>query len=401
MYEFLLGYFFSFTTGKSYYIKNSRLVKIVKKEGLSMRSFAFTGNWKTTATSEHFALGIIKKMEEHGYQFCDEPDPEIQLVFNFVNPAHPQPFRRKGNGTFVITVTENFATINRDNVLSIAYPILIRSLGNMMLFLDRSAFPHQTYFITLEQGCYSISGSEGKPNYFSEVFKRIEPLAQSKLVINNIFVPDLPDHLWNGDQVTQSLGLAGRKLEEMNLLPTPFPIEEVLSPQDLRHIQRLFGIGGLSYGNLSARAAAGQNAFWMSASGVNKGALVEIGRDILYIKNYNAQESAMEISVPPGIKPRRVSVDAIEHWMIYSEHPEVGAIVHVHAWIDGIPSTEINYPCGTIQLAEAVAKLVRQAEDPSRAIIGLKNHGLTITGRSLEDIFERIDGKILPQVPMS
>lgn len=66
-----------------------------------------------------------------------------------------------------------------------------------------------------------------------------------------------------------------------------------------------------------------------------------------------------------------------------------------------VPATEMNYPCGTLQLAQAVADLVRQADDPARAVIGLKNHGLTITGTSMEDIFERIDGKIIPQVPMS
>jgi coenzyme F420-0:L-glutamate ligase/coenzyme F420-1:gamma-L-glutamate ligase len=31
--------------------------------------------------------------------------------------------------------------------------------------------------------------------------------------------------------------------------------------------------------------------------------------------------------VPPGIEPRRVSVDAIEHWMFYQAHPDVGVIV--------------------------------------------------------------------------
>jgi ribulose-5-phosphate 4-epimerase/fuculose-1-phosphate aldolase len=96
-----------------------------------------------------------------------------------------------------------------------------------------------------------------------------------------------------------------------------------------------------------------------------------------------------------------VSVDAIEHWMIYREHPKVGAIIHVHAWMDGVPSTPFNYPCGTYQLAEAVAEKIRQAPDPSRAVVGLKNHGLTITGRSVDDILERIDGKLIPQVPMS
>ena len=87
--------------------------------------------------------------------------------------------------------------------------------------------------------------------------------------------------------------------------------------------------------------------------------------------------------------------------MIYREHPNVGAIVHVHAWIEGTKATEVNYPCGTIQLAHAVADLVRESDDPARAIVGLKNHGLTITGPDLDDIFERIEGKIVPTVPMA
>jgi rhamnose utilization protein RhaD (predicted bifunctional aldolase and dehydrogenase) len=52
-------------------------------------------------------------------------------------------------------------------------------------------------------------------------------------------------------------------------------------------------------------------------------------------------------------------------------------------------------------LAAEVSELVRQAPDPSCAVIGLKNHGLTITGHSIREIFERIDGMIVPQVPMS
>ena len=109
----------------------------------------------------------------------------------------------------------------------------------------------------------------------------------------------------------------------------------------------------------------------------------------------------MRLSVAPDVQPRRVSVDAIEHWMIYREHPSVGAILHVHAWMNGIKSTHINYPCGTFELAETVADLVRQEPDPGHAVIGLRNHGLTITGESLDEIFARISGKILRQVPMS
>jgi hypothetical protein len=69
--------------------------------------------------------------------------------------------------------------------------------------------------------------------------------------------------------------------------------------------------------------------------------------------------------------------------------------------MEDIPSTRINYPCGTIELATGVADLVRQSPDPGHAVIGLRNHGLTITGESLDEIFARIDGKIQRQVPMA
>jgi ribulose-5-phosphate 4-epimerase/fuculose-1-phosphate aldolase len=188
----------------------------------------------------------------------------------------------------------------------------------------------------------------------------------------------------------------------MGLLPAAFPIHEFLNERDLRHVKRLYGIGGLSYGNLSARARHNPDFFWMSASGVDKSRLQTVGRDILLVTAYEPDRLLMRLSVPPGVEPRRVSVDAIEHFMIYREHPAVGAIVHIHAWWrDPIPSTQVNYPCGTYELASEVAELVRHAPDPSRAVIGLKNHGLTITGHSITEIFERINGMIVPQVPMS
>ena len=192
---------------------------------------------------------------------------------------------------------------------------------------------------------------------------------------------------------------AGRRLDELRLLPAAFPIDQILSPRDLAHVKRLFGIGGLSYGNLSIRKDS--RRYWMSASGVNKGNMKIIGRDMLMVKGYDPARNVILLSVPPVVEPRRVSVDAIEHWMIYTEHPGVGAIVHVHAWMEGISSTQVQYPCGTLQLAQAVSELVRNAPAPTRAVIGLRNHGLTITGPSMADILERIEGRILPRVPMS
>jgi len=275
-------------------------------------------------------------------------------------------------------------------VLKTSYPMLVRTLANVVVL----HVPGQgVWFTTMERGTYEISDDP------AEVFERLAPLAKSKLVIDNEFVSDLEPDLWDGDEVTADIGLAGKRMQDLDLLPAPFPVHEYLDERDLRHVMRLYQVGGLSYGNLSARKD--ETRFWMSASGVDKSRLETPGRDILLVTDYDPDQAKMILSVPPGIEPRRVSVDAIEHWMIYQAHPDVGAILHVHAWMDGIAATDVNYPCGTQQLAVAVADLVAREPDPAHAVIGLRNHGLTCTGDSLSEILDRVAPKVLRQVPMS
>jgi ribulose-5-phosphate 4-epimerase/fuculose-1-phosphate aldolase len=279
----------------------------------------------------------------------------------------------------------------------------VRALANLCVMVsdqDRSPAAH---FVTLEQGTYTVHHNGNDDEFFAAVFERMEPLASSRLVIANEFRTDLPEELWEGDDHTRQIRRAGEHLDALDLLPAAFPIEEILSERDLRHVKLLYGIGGLSYGNASARRTADGALgpeFWMSASGVDKSALTDVGKHILLVQGYDSERDTMILSVPPEVKPNRVSVDAIEHWMIYNEHPEVGAILHVHAWMEGIDSTEINYPCGTVELAGAVAQLVREAPDPGHAVVGQRNHGLTITGESLDEILDRIDGKLVRNVPM-
>jgi ribulose-5-phosphate 4-epimerase/fuculose-1-phosphate aldolase len=343
-----------------------------------------------------FAKGIERELKGNGHRHAADGE-EPELVINFTDTERPRPYRRKSQGTFVIGVIEGGD--QPDDVLRTAYPLLVRSLSNLLIYITREGSTTHTHFVTLEQGYYTVSSEIGDgSDYFSEVYRRMAPLASSRLVINNVFEPDLEPELWGGDDVTEALFAAGRRLADMNLLPTAFPLTEILGDRDLSHVKRLFGIGGLSYGNLSARKDG--RRFWMSASGVDKGNLREIGRDLLLITDYVPERNAMRVSVPPGVEPRRASVDAIEHWKLYMEHPEIGAIIHIHAWMEGIVSTTVNYPCGTYELANEVAELVRQVDDPAAAVIGLKNHGLTITGRSLDDVFARTQHRILPQVPM-
>ncbi|NLG69080.1 MAG: class II aldolase/adducin family protein [Firmicutes bacterium] len=342
------------------------------------------------------AQGLRQELERRGHVYEEPTSRDLRLVLNFVDPGRPRPYRRRARATFVCSVAE--ASEPPRDVLKAAYPLLIRSLSNLLLFVVPDGEQVRTYFVTLEQGYYELPYHPDESIFFERLYGRLHPLASSNLIIDNVFEPDLPESLWEGDEAVDQIRRASRRLGELDLLPAPFPIQEILPPEDLRHVQHLYGIGGLSYGNLSARRD--RTSFWMSASGVNKYRLETVGQDILLVKRYDAERNAMILSVPPHVTPRRVSVDAIEHWMIYTEHPEVGAILHVHAWMDGVRSTQVNYPCGTLELAQSVANLVREAPDPRRAVIGLRNHGLTITGPSLDEIFERIEGRLIRQVPM-
>jgi ribulose-5-phosphate 4-epimerase/fuculose-1-phosphate aldolase len=385
--------------------------EILARVGEGARTFARNDLTHSRAL-ERFTAGLARLMVESGYEQLDVPGPDTNVVLHAVDADATKPYRRKAAPTFVIALAE--LPEPPEDILRTGYPLLVRALANLCVMVSDTPDGLAVRFVTLEQGVYGVGPGLDDDELVRRAFTRIEPLAVSQLVIANDFVPDLPESLWDGDTQTRSMLRAGRALDELDLLPAPFPIEEILGPRDLRHVHLLYGIGGLSYGNVSVRYRADDSGsppiagvpdvdgpvYWMSASGVDKSDLRLVGEHILLVRGYDPVRETMVLSVPPDVNVRRVSVDAIEHWMIYREHPDVGAILHVHGWIDGTPSTDVNFPCGTLQLAAAVADLVRGAPDPSRTVVGLRNHGLTITGHSLDGIFDRVGEKILNRVPM-
>ncbi len=345
--------------------------------------------WGTATSDTHrtWVESVGVAFERDGWERVDDV-LEADFVLNMFDAEAPKAFRRQARGTYSASFYE--LTEVPDDVLRTSYPNLVRTLANVVVL----RIPGEgVWFTTMERGTYRISEDP------AEALERLGPLAGSKLVIDNEFVADLEPELWDGDEVTADIAAAGTRMQALDLLPAPFPVHEFLDERDLRHVMRLYQVGGLSYGNLSARKDA--DRFWMSASGVDKSKLETPGRDILMVTDYDEPNARMRLSVPPGIEPRRVSVDAIEHWMIYQRHPDVGAILHVHAWIAGCAATDVNYPCGTQELAESVAALIDREPDPAHAVIGLRNHGITATGDTLTEILDRIESKVLRQVPMT
>ena len=91
--------------------------------------------------------------------------------------------------------------------------MLVRTLANVVLLrVPRVG----VWFTTMERGTYRVSEDP------AEIYERLAPLATSKLVIDNEWIPDLEPELWDGDESTADIGAAGRRMGDLDLLPAPF-----------------------------------------------------------------------------------------------------------------------------------------------------------------------------------
>jgi ribulose-5-phosphate 4-epimerase/fuculose-1-phosphate aldolase len=325
-------------------------------------------------------------------------DQNSNFVLNIIDLESPRAFRRKRQEEMVVSITliKEYGT----DIKSRCYAALVKSISNILFCISvLEGQDHlKAYSITPEVGFTEF-------NYDPDtIYKNMYPVISSHFVLRNRLSEDLILQEKETLPEIEELIRFGKVLHNLGVLPAPFPLTEFLDKDLIDQLYRLYQIKGLSYGNLSIRNlnhSSGKNTFWMTARGVDKSNLKGIGKDILMVKGYDGEKGEMLVSVPEGYDQRiRVSVDAIEHFQIYNEFPETGAIVHVHAWIDDVLCTSQSYPCGTYELAKNVVELLKKTSSPERTEVGLKNHGLTITGPDLDDIFRRINGRLKTSVPM-
>jgi ribulose-5-phosphate 4-epimerase/fuculose-1-phosphate aldolase len=345
-----------------------------------------------------YLTGILSEIIAKKGNELVSSDENSNFVLNVIDLDKPKAFRRKSQEEMVVSIT-----LIKDPVSDIkasCYVALVKSISNMLFCISmQEGKEHlKAYSITPEVGFIEFS-------YDPDImYKYMYPVISSHFVLRNRLFDDLQ---LNEDEIiseVEDLKIFGKELHKLGVLPAPFPLTEFLDKDLIDQLYRLYQIKGLSYGNLSIRNVnhnIGGTSYWMTARGVDKSNLKGIGKDMLLVKGYDKESGEMLVSVPREYDPRiRVSVDAIEHYLIYREFPKTGAIVHVHAWIDDVLCTSQSYPCGTSELAENVVELLKKTSSPERTEVGLKNHGLTITGPDIKDIFRRIQGRLKTNVPM-
>src|SRR3970282_3027709 len=100
---------------------------------------------------------------------------------------------------------------------------MVRSLSNLAIYLVTREGRTDAHFVTMEQGHYTVEQTPGRADadYFREVFEALQPRATAHLVIDNVYVPDLPEPMWAGERLTRRGTGAGEQLDNQNLFPSP------------------------------------------------------------------------------------------------------------------------------------------------------------------------------------
>jgi hypothetical protein len=53
--------------------------------------------------------------------------------------------------------------------------------------------------------------------------------------------------------------------------------------------------------------------------------------------------------------------------------------------------TDVSLPCGSEELGLTTASKILSAPNPNRAVVAQRNHGVVITGDSLDQILDRVE----------
>ena len=361
---------------------------------------AFVGD-HSSAWTDRLVADLKRGLAAAGVELAPDesaggPARDAEIVFNLTRADAARPnYLRESPRTFVCTIAE--AGPGAPDVKQAAYRALVQTMSNLLVYAVPDEPVRASWMVTPELGFREVPHDDA---HLRTVLDKVLAISGARFVIDNELVRDLPVEEAEADEKVEAMKRVGRRLDGLGLLPSVLPLDELLSERELRLLMKVFGVRQLSYGNLSTRRD--ESSFWMSGRGVDKGNLQVIGRDVLLVTDLDEEAGRVQVRVPEGTEDEaRVSVDAVEHALIYRELPEVGAIIHVHAWLPGIESTLQNYPCGTVELAREVLELVQRAPDPGNAVVGLLNHGITATGPDLDTLFDRIAGRLERQVPMA
>jgi L-ribulose-5-phosphate 4-epimerase len=155
------------------------------------------------------------------------------------------------------------------------------------------------------------------------------------------------------------------------------------------HQLKLIGydeINKVGYGNISERSS--DSEFIITASQTGK--LEKLNEDnfsIIIATNFNTNSVAC-------YGPAKPSSESITHAACYYNNPAINAVIHIHSpllwkrlYNENFDSTPENAEFGSVELSEAIAKIVKSASLEKPCLVVMKGHkdGIIIAGKTMEE----------------
>ena len=128
--------------------------------------------------------------------------------------------------------------------------MLVRALSNLAVCVVPG---REARFLTPEQGNYSVLHEGHDDTFLHAVAARLAPLAESTLVVDNIFTPDLEPELWGGDEQTRRCAAPASASTRSTCCRRRSRSRRSCRRATCATSCASTRLGGLSYGNLSAR----------------------------------------------------------------------------------------------------------------------------------------------------
>ena len=267
-------------------------IGVVDRRAVVPRTFAWSGE-PQGERMRWFAAGLREVMLDQGYTEVDTPGPDVAVVLHFVDPeaATPVPAQERAHVRGRARRARRAARRHAPHRLPAArarpgQPV--RDGEPVGRRLDRALRHARAGHVRRSTPAPTTTSSSSR-----RVFSRVEPLASSRLVIGNEFT-DRPARraAATATTITRQITRAGRAARRARpaagrvpdrgdpLRPRPAPREAALRHRRAQLRQR-------ERAPLDVEPGESQPQYWMSASGVDKSALHEVGRDILLVTGYD------------------------------------------------------------------------------------------------------------------
>ena len=176
--------------------------------------------------------------------------------------------------------------------------------------------------------------------------------------------------------------------EETNQF-TDVLLNELIQFRQSLYNKKLIGCypNGIGYGNISMREKG--KTFYISGSGT--GDVEVFGTEhISLVTDFDLERNKLSCSGPV-----KASSESLTHAAIYLNLPSINAVIHVHSqtmWsknLDILPTTDINIPYGTPEMAFEIGRLSKG--EIKTIIMGGHEEGIICFGETMKEAYFEIE----------